>query len=405
MKRIFEGVKVLDFTINVAGPSATAILGDHGANIVKIERPVAGDDARHFAPSYDGSSVQFWWVSRNKKSVTVDLTDPEGLAFVKKLAADADIICESFRPGVMKKYGLDYDSVSQFNPTVVYCSVSAFGQTGPYSNKPGYDLIAQALSGVIDLTGPKGGTAQKVGVFMGDYTASLNAYAGIVTAYCHKLRTGSGQHVDVSLVEGLMAYNSSIEVASATGKDVTRNGNHANTLCPYGIYEGRDHQSIVIATASDKLWALLCRTIGKAEVATLPEFSGNDERCKNQDKVVALIEGWLCEFEDIHAALNILEEAGVPCCGVKTTREVIEDPHLIVRGSIVDLSPPQSLVEKGVQDVKARGPWIKFSKTPAQYAQAPDLGQHNHEIMGAYGLSVEKIDELQERWTAKAKAK
>lgn len=289
MGRIFEGVKVLDFTINVAGPSATAMLGDHGATVIKIERPVVGDDARYFAPSYDGSSVQFWWVSRNKKSVTVDLTDPEGLEFVKKLAADADIICESFRPGVMKKYGLDYQSVSMVNPSVVYCSVSAFGQTGPNSHKPGYDVLAQALSGVIDLTGPKGGSAQKVGVFMGDCTASLNAYAGIVTAYCHRLKTGCGQYVDVSLVEGLVAYNSSIEVSSATGRNVTRNGNQATTLCPYGLFEGRNHQSVVIATASNKLWGRLCEAIGRPELATMDGFSNNDERCCNQDAIVEIL--------------------------------------------------------------------------------------------------------------------
>ncbi len=402
MSRMLEGVKVLDFTINVAGPSATAMLGDQGATVIKIERPVRGDDGRYFAPCYGNACVEFWWCDRNKKSVTVDLTDPEGVAFIKKIAADADIACESFRPGVMDRLGLGYEDLRKVNPRLVYCSVSAFGQSGENSNKPGYDLIAQALSGVIDLTGPKNGPAVKVGPYLGDYAASLNAYAGMITAYLHASKTGEGQHVDVALLDGLIGFNSSIEVASVTGRNITRNGNHAGSLCPYGLFEAAGGRSIVLATASNALWIRLCEAMGQPELSRHPSYETNDLRVAHEAEVVSIIETWLQSFDDVEEPLRILEQHSIPSCKVRTTRETMEDPELAERGTIVELAPPLSLQQDGMVPVKARGPWIKYSATPSMYDVAPDLGQHNEEIMENYGYSPEEIKTLQSKWAGES---
>lgn len=388
MRHILDGVKVLDFTTNVAGPAATAMLADHGASIIKVERPGAGDDLRGYMPKIGGVTVQYWWVNRGKKSVTIALDDPEGVALVKKIAETADVICESFRPGVMKKFGLDYDSVVKLNPNVVYCSVSAFGQTGPYSKKPGYDVIARAMSGIMDLTGPADGAPQKIGVAMGDYVGALNAYGGLMSALVHKFRTGEGQYVDVSLLEGMVGLNSSIEVAAATGKNITRIGNHQTTLCPYGVFNGSGGQSVVIAAPSDKMWASLCAAIGKPELASHPDFNSGTTRVNNLSKVIVILEEWLAAFDDIQQAADLLERVGVPCCKVKTTTELLTDEHLLSRGSMIYLPAPKSVETQGISGVKARGAWIKYSKTPAEFAQAPDLGEHNAYLPQSWGTGT-----------------
>lgn len=405
-KKIFEGIKVLDFTNNVAGPATAAMLADHGAEVIKIERPVVGGDERAFSPRIAGVSVQSFWLSRGKKSVEIALDDPEGIDIIKKIIPDADIIIESFRPGIMKKFGLDYEAILPLNPQVVYCSVSAFGQTGPYFKKPGYDIIAQALSGIMDLTGDPHGAPQKIGPAIGDYTGALNAFGAIAAAMYHKLATGEGQYIDIALLDGLVSYNSSIEPQSLATRIITRNGNHMATICPYGVYNGKNQQAIIIAAPNEKLWKLLCAAIGKEEEGQQPDIVTQDKRVANIPRVVEFIESWLVTFDNIQDAADLLEKAGIPCCKVKTTQDLLTDEHLLARGLIVEMPAPPAVAAAGTPTFKARGPWAKFSKTPVEFnVGASDLGQYNQEIFTRYGLSPDEANTLAEKWRAAASAR
>ena len=205
MAGMLDGIKVLDFTTNAAGPTAGGMMTDYGAYVVKIERPKTGADERTFGVQVEGGkSLLCAWFNRGKKSVTMDLKDPEAIAIIKRMVVDFDVLIENNRPGVMKKLGLDYETLHAINPRLVYCSLSAFGQTGPYAKKPGYDILAQAMSGMMDVTGEKNGPPMKHGTTLGDYFGGVNAYASIVTALIYQQRTGIGQHIDVSLLQGLI---------------------------------------------------------------------------------------------------------------------------------------------------------------------------------------------------------
>ena len=210
MKNLFDGLRVVDFTSNAAGPVSTGYLADFGAEIIKVEKPVAGDDMRSFPPDLHGTGLFFFWPNRGKKSLVLDMADPEGREIALKLIEEADIVVESFKPGTMENFGLGYEDLRKVNPAIIMCSVSAFGQTGPHSPKPGYDVVAQALSGIMDLTGDPSGPPTRSGVVLADYTTGIYAYAAIVSALYHRERTGKGQHVDIAL---LIAWPRSIAIS------------------------------------------------------------------------------------------------------------------------------------------------------------------------------------------------
>lgn len=403
-KKIFEGLTLLDFTNNAAGPSCCAEFADHGANVIKIERPVVGDDTRHFNPILEnGESLLYHWYNRGKKSITIAMDDPEGVEIIKKLTAEADIIVESFRPGIMKKFNVDYDSLVKIKPDIIYCSVSAFGQTGPYAMKPGYDLIAQAMSGVMDMTGEPDGQPIKSGFILGDFSGALNAFGAICAALYHREKTGEGQFIDVSLFEGLFQQNSFFEMASVCGQDPKRLGQHHATLSPYGVFSGKNGQNAVICAPNNKLWAIFCKAIGKEEYITHPDFATGPDRSSNLQKVVDIIEEWLVTYDDVDEAITMLDKLGIPCCTVKSTKQLMDDPHLIERGTIIEMETPPSY--KKVRKLKMRGPWIKFSKTPMESSRSSDLGEYNQEIIGGLGYSEEEVTQLQNKWTEKATKK
>ena len=235
MQALLEGVKVLDFTTNVAGPVATATLADYGAEVIKVERPGTGDDNRNFPPMMDGQGFIHFWCNRGKKSITLDLGDPDGKRIVERLVRDCDMVVESYRPGIMKKFGLDYEALSAIKPDLIYCSVSAYGLVGPYAKRPGYDLIAQGMSGHMDLNGEVDGPPMKSGMTLGDYWAGLNTYAALVTAWYHKLETGEGQMIDASLLQNLL-FNYSPVLDYNIGQYRTRSGNHSPSPAPYGRF-------------------------------------------------------------------------------------------------------------------------------------------------------------------------
>lgn len=403
MEKIFSGIKVLDFTSNLAGPGSTAILADFGAEVIKIERPVDGDDIRSIAPRLDGQAIFHLFSNRGKKSVTIDLTDPRGSDLIKKMIKDTDVLVESYKPDHMKKFGLDYETLSAINPGLIYVSISACGQTGGYKTKPGFDIIAQAMSGVMDLTGDRHGTPTRIGTTVSDYVASLNAALSVASALYYRTRSGVGQHVDISLLDGMVAINSMIEQAATLETHPTRTGNHYPNMAPYGIYCGNNGESCIIAAYTNKAWKTFCGVIGRPDFETDPRVATNVDRVKNIDYLVENIEPWLKSFDKIDDALEIMEKAGIACCKIFTTDDVVNDKVLWERGTLVEVETPPSFTEH--RTAKVRGPWIKMSKTPAVTGRAPDLGEDNVHYLTQYGLTEEEVLSLEKEWTDKVLAK
>lgn len=401
-RRIFEGLKVLDFTNNVAGPGASALLADYGAEVIKIERPVSGDDTRGWASNVLENYSWYPWLNRGKKSVTISLTDPDGLAIVKKMVTDADVVLQAFRPGVMRRFGLDYESVATVNPNVVYCSISAYGQTGPKALKPGYDQIAQAYTGLTDMTGEPDGPPTRVRISILDHSTGINAFGSICAALYHRERTREGQHIDVSLVGTAFSMNDVFEeVAEATALGISINATRVGRFSSYpgtGTYRGKGNQYCEIAVNNEKLWGLLCQAMDREDLITDPRSESLLSRLKNAPFLNTIIEDWVASFEDINVALEKLDKFGVPNSKVKAVADLVTDEHLLARGAITDIPAPTSMQARGVATIRARGPWHVLSKTPLQMRKAPDLGEHNVEVLMQYGLNAEEIGRLQEKW-------
>ena len=392
---VFEDLTVLDFSSNLAGPGAASMLADLGANVIKIERPITGDDTRSIYPLIDGISIQYMWLNRGKKSVVLSLKDPEAQAMVRKMAETADVIIESYRPGQMKKFGLDYEAIRTCNESIIYCSVSACGQEGPYAGEPGFDLIAQGMSGLMDMAGEVDGPPTKMGTTVGDYIGTFNAFGAICAALYHRLRTGEGQYIDISLLAGLVACNTSVDIAATFDTHPTRIGPHDFTVVPYGTFRGRNGESAVIVACTHKLWPKMCRLIGREEWAEEPSFKDPTARVEHRPEIIEAIEAYLRGFADMDAAVADMKAAGIPCTKIKTTHEVANDAALWETGSLTELETTASL---GGKQFKGRGPWIKLSKTPFTFHAPSDLGAYNHEVLERYGWSREKVEELEAKW-------
>lgn len=403
MSTIFEGIRVLDFSSNLAGPGSTALLADFGAEVIKIERPVDGDDIRSIAPRLDGQPIFHLFSNRGKKSITIDITDPRGVELIYELVKESDVLVESYKPGHMAKYGLDYETLSAINPKLVYLSVSACGQTGEYRTKPGFDIIAQAMSGIMDMTGERGGTPTRIGTTVSDYVASLNAAFAMASALFNRERTGEGQYIDISLLDGMVGINSTIEAAATLHTHPTRTGNHYLNMAPYGIYCGNNGESCIIAAYTNKAWKILCGLMGRPEFETDPLVATNVERTKNIDYLVENIEAWIKTFDKIDDVLALLEGAGIACCKINTTDDVVNDPVLWERGVLVEIETPPSFTEH--RTAKIRGPWIKMSKTPAVTKRAPDLGEDNVHYLTQCGMTEAEVIALENEWTEKVLAK
>ena len=396
MSKLYDGVKVLDMSLNIAAPAAASSLGDFGADVIKVERPVCGDDTRMVYPQLDGFSFSSWWFNRSKRSITIDLKDPDGIAIIKTLLADMDVLIESFRPGVMAKMGLGYEDVKKIKPDIIYCSVSMYGQTGPDRLKPGYDLLAQARAGLLDITGDKGGKPVKSGFYISDYVASSFAYGAIASALYYREKTGKGQWLDISLLDCLFSYNSNFELG-ALNIWPTRIGNHAAQLAPYGVFEGNNNEHVAIVAAYDNYWAMLCKLMGREDLLDDPDYANPNMRMQHLDGVIEAIENWLKSFDDIRTPARLMEEASIPSSLVYNTRDLREDTHLKARGMIVELDTPTYVTS--LDKILARGQAIHMSETPAHMSKACCIGEHNHEVLEEYGFSKERIDELQKRWS------
>jgi len=391
---ILNGIRVLDFTTHTAGPTCTAQLADLGAEVIKIELPGYGDETRYLTPTVEGYSTQFMWNNRGKKSITVNLKDPDGVRLLLELGKKVDIVVESMKPGSMKKMGLDYVAFKKVNKQIVYCSLSAYGQTGPKAHEPGFDIVAQAASGIMDLTGHPGGPPVKCGVFMADFVCGKDAFGAMIAALFHKFRTGEGQYIDISILQCMTTMNPFIENAFL-GKYVSRVGNQSASLAPYGIFEGPKHEYLAIAAFTPRHWERFCNeALRKPELVKDIRFIDNQERIRNIKDLVKYIENWLKTFTSVDEAKNILDSLQIVAGKVCSTKEVAYDAQMIARKGVMD-HPGTRKMSKGY---RGRGSQLIFSKTPVKMKAAPELGDNNYEILSEAGLSRQQIFNIETKW-------
>ncbi len=393
--KLYDGIKVLDMSMNIAGPIAGSMMADFGAEVLKVERPVCGEDTRMAAPQLEGFSYCSWYLNRGKKSITLSLRDPEAIEFIKtKLIPETDVLIETFRPGTMAAMGLGYEDVKAIKPDIIYCSVSMYGQTGLWSKKPGYDMLAQAMAGLLDVTGEKDGAPVKCGFYISDYVASTYAYGAIASALYYREKTGKGQWLDVALLDAIFSYNSNFENAEL-GIYATRVGNHAQNVAPYGVFEGSNHEYIALVAQYNQNWTKLAKLMGREDLITDPNFDTPDHRMANLQGVIDVIEGWLKTFPNVRDAVKTIDEADIPVSLIYNIKDIHENEHLKSRGMIVDIESPTPI--KSIDKVPSRGIVIHMSETPGKMNKAPAIGEHNHEVMDKY-MSPEEVERLQNKW-------
>ena len=382
-----QGIRVIDLTQAMAAPFCTMNLADMGADVIKIEPPGEGEPTRQLgAAQKNGHSATFMTMNRCKRGIAVDLKQPEGVEIVRKLVATADVFVQNYRPGVVNRLGLDFDSLRKINPRLVYCQISGFGNTGPYSGRGGYDLIAQGMSGVISVTGDEDGPPAKSGIPLADLAAGLFGAYGILSALEYRERTGEGQLVDTSLLEAAMALTvwESAEYWS-TGKAPKPVGSAHRNSAPYQALRALDGY-FTVGAGSDKLFAAFCAVLGRKDFLEDQRFAGRAARLANRRALEAEIEK-ITGRETRAAWLERLEKAGVPAGPINNYAEALADPHALARGMVVDLVHP------GAGAIKALGVPVKLSETPGAVERAaPLLGQHTAEVLAelCYSESEQK---------------
>lgn len=384
-----EGVKVLDLTTVMAGPYCSMVLGDMGAEIIKIENFPEGDASRRFDPKVNDESYCFAVLNRNKKSLGLNMKDPRGKEIFMKLAARADIITENFRPGVVRKLGIDYDAVSKFNPGVIYASMSGFGQTGPYGKKGGFDIVAQGMSGIMMMTGYPGGRPAKVGIAMNDISSGVTALYGILGAYIGRLRSGKGQYLETSLLEAGLAWTHWESGAYfGSGELPTATGTRHRRSTPYQAYKTQDGY-VTVGANNNKLWTNFCTIVcNKPEWMSDPRFKDLSSRLANIDELEKEIELVFATQPTAHW-VEKLDEAAVPGGPVYTYDQILNDPHIKARKMVVEIDHPK------IGRMKSLGLPVKSSGELTAIRQpAPWLGQHSGETLRSVGYSDGDIDAL-----------
>ena len=370
-----DGLLVLDLSRVLAGPYAGMVLGDLGADVIKVEMPGKGDDARAFPPHVNGESAYFMSLNRNKRSVELDLKSEEGKAAFLKLVGKADVVLENFRPGTMTRLGLGYETLKKVNPGLVYAAVSGFGQTGPYSARPAYDAVVQAMGGVMSITGHPGGEPTRVGTSMGDITAALFSVIGILSAIRHRDKTGEGQIVDVAMLDSQVAIlENAIARYALTGIAPVPIGNRHPSIVPFEPFATQDGQ-IMVAAGNDVLWQKLCKALGAPDLLADERFTTNPLRSENYDALRPLLAPFFLE-RTIADWQIVFDEAGIPNGPINTIDKVLQDPQVRAREMIVSVSHPVA----GEMDLP--GIPIKLSATPGDIRRpAPVLGEHTEEIL------------------------
>ena len=390
MNNILDGLKVIDCTQILAGPFCTMMLGDMGAEIIKVEKPNGGDDIRRFGPPFiDGESAAFLMINRNKKSIALNMKDPKGLKILTDLIKTADVFIQNFRPGSLEKMGLGFDDViSKINPKIIYCSISGFGTTGPYKDRPGFDLIAQGMSGLMSLTGTPNGDPVKIGVPICDLNAGSYAAMGILAAYIKRLKTNKGQFVETSLLESGLSYTIwESGIYFATQEISAQSGTAHRLSAPYQAFKTNDGY-INIGAANQANWEKLCHAINKPEFITTEEYLDNSSRMENINQLVTLLNKEF-ELKTTSEWVEILISAGVPCGPILNMHEVLNHEQIKDRETVIDLNHTK------LGKIKNLSFPIKFSDNPQSLKLPPPLlGEHNNVILKELGYSDKEINKL-----------
>ncbi len=384
-----DGIRVLDLSRVLAGPFCGMLLADLGADVVKIEDTTAGDESRTWPPHKDGESAAYLVINRNKRDMTLDLKQPEGAELLRRMVRDADVLIENFRTGAMESFGLGYESLAAINPRLVYCSISAFGRTGPRAESAGYEALMQAFSGIMAITGEPGGPPVRCGVSFLDLTTGILCAFGVLNALFHRERTGLGQRVDGSLLDtavSLLSYHA--EGYLLTGAVPRALGSSHPSLSPYRNFRCRDGQWVFIAGANDRFWSRLAPALGLAEMADDPKFAMNVERVKHRRELEAALEEAIARH-DREPLLKLLEEAGVPATPVNSVDQVMDDPQTAARSLIGQVLHPK------LGEIPVVGTPLKFSRMqPGPRTAAPLHGQHTDELLAAHGYVPAEIAAL-----------
>ena len=387
-----DGVRVLDLSRVIAGPWCGALLADLGADVIKVEDTGGGDESRTWPPHKDGEAAAYLLFNRNKRGMTLDLKAPEAVEVVKALVRSSDVLIENFRTGTMESFGLGYEALAAINPRLIYCSVSAFGRTGPRKDAPGYEALMQAFSGIMSITGEPGGQPVRAGVSFLDLSTGMLCAMGVCAALIQRERTGLGQRVDGSLLEtavSLLAFHA--EGYLLTGAIPTALGSGHPSLSPYRNFKCKDGQWIFIAAANDRFWLKLAGALGRDDLAADPRFAVNQQRVKNRVELEALLEREIGE-RDRDTLLKLLAEADVPATPVNTVDQVMTDPQTIERGIVQKVAHPT------LGEIPVVGTPLKFSRmAPGVRHAAPLRGEHTDQILAECGLAPSRIRELRDK--------
>lgn len=387
-----SGVRILDFTRMLAGPFCTAMLADAGAEIIKVENPSGGDDSRHFAPRVGSESAYFLLINRGKKSITVDMKAAEGREVVQNLARHCDVVIENFKPGVAAKLGIDHESLKSINPSLIYVSISGYGQSGPMAHRPAYDIIAQAVGGIMSVNGNAGLPPTRVGESIGDITAGLYAAWGISAALHRRARTGQGDRLDIAMVDSIFSLLvTGLSQYLYTGEVPTPIGNAHPISAPLDSFRAADGD-LIIAVANDALFAKLCRAIGRPELASDPRFTTDPERKRNDQALKDIIETWSGKLA-VDTAVSLLDEAGVPASPVLTLDKVVHGEQAAYRELVRTVTHPT------LGEIQLIPQPVRFEETqPDRLRHPPLLGEHTEEVLrDVLGLDVLQIKSLREK--------
>ena len=386
-----KGIRVLDLTRILAGPYATMILRDLGAEVIKIEQPGVGDEARDFGPFKNDFSLYFMSVNRGKKSITLNLKSPRGKELFLELVKGSDILVENFRPGTMEKLGLDYESLKTHHPSLLYAACSGFGQTGPYAMRGAYDMIIQGMGGIISITGEPDRPPVRVGTSIGDITSALFTAIGILSALRHRDQTGEGQLIDVGMLDCQVAILENAMVRYFSTGDIPRPlGRRHPAITPFEVFESADGY-VVIAIGNNELWRKFCEHVGHSELIDDDRFNTNALRTENHESLFPILAEIMCR-RTTDEWVEALEAIGVPCGPVNTVDKVANDPQVLARDMIAEVE------HNTTGTVQIPGIPIKLSETPGQIdAPAPNLGEHTSEVLiDLLGLGAEEVNQLKQ---------